>query len=82
MMKFLFRRTLGKVEEFPIVIRYGWTPSEEVVHALPPKLLGQLMKIYKKGMSITEMEARLFIQQNWNKRKSLFCFLRDSTCLE
>eukprot|EP00108_Taenia_solium_P005977 TsM_000122900 transcript=TsM_000122900 gene=TsM_000122900 len=62
--------------------RYGWTPSEEVVQALPPKLLGQVMKIYKKGMSITEMEARLFIQQNWNKRKSFFCFLRDSTCLE
>ncbi|VDM16938.1 unnamed protein product [Hydatigera taeniaeformis] len=62
--------------------RYGWTPSEEVVQALPPKLLGQVMKIYKKGMSITEMEARLFIQQNCMKRKNLLCFLRDSSCLE
>ncbi|KAL5110044.1 Telomerase protein component 1 [Taenia crassiceps] len=62
--------------------RYGWAPSEEVIQALPPKLFGQVMKIYKKGMSITEMEARLFIQQNWNRRKNLFCFLRDSNCLE
>ncbi|KAH9282634.1 Telomerase protein component 1 [Echinococcus granulosus] len=62
--------------------RYGWVPSEEVVQALPPKLLGQVLKIYKAGMSITEMEARLFIQQNWKKRKNLLCFLRDSACLE
>uniref|UniRef100_A0A5K3FKL3 WD_REPEATS_REGION domain-containing protein n=1 Tax=Mesocestoides corti TaxID=53468 RepID=A0A5K3FKL3_MESCO len=62
--------------------RYGWTPPKEMVQTLPPKLLDQVMKIYVEGMSVTEMEVRLFYHLNYNKRKNLLCFIRDSSCLE
>ncbi|VDL36454.1 unnamed protein product [Hymenolepis diminuta] len=61
--------------------RYGWSPREEVVKNLPPKLLNQVLKIYKKGMSVTEMEARLFFEMRPQNRKNLMCFLRDPNCL-
>lgn len=45
-------------------------------------LLNQVMEIYEEGMSITEMEARVFAHVNRNnKNKSLLVFLRDAKCL-
>lgn len=57
-------------------------PRKDVIQKLPPKLLKEVVKIYEEGMSITEMEARLFFQLNWKKRKNLLCFVRDPKCLE
>lgn len=53
-----------------------------MVKNLPPKLLNQVLKIYKKGMSVTEMEARLFFEMRPQNRKNLMCFLRDPNCLK
>lgn len=61
--------------------RYGWSPGEEVIRNLPPKLLNQVLKIYKKGMSVTEMEVRLFFEMRPQNRKNLMCFLRDPNSL-
>ncbi|VDO03877.1 unnamed protein product [Rodentolepis nana] len=61
--------------------RYGWSPSEEVIRNLPPKLLNEVLKIYRKGMSVTEMEARLFFEMRPQNRKNLMCFLRDPSSL-
>ncbi|KAL7053085.1 hypothetical protein AAHC03_025844 [Spirometra sp. Aus1] len=62
--------------------RYGWVPPEELVHALPEKLRKRVLRVYKHDMSITELEASLFLDLNYQNERRLICCLRDPKCLE
>ena len=53
-----------------------------MIEKLPPKLMREVKKVYKPGMSITEIEVRLFLHLNTENRHNMLCFMRDPTSLK
>ncbi|VEL17978.1 unnamed protein product [Protopolystoma xenopodis] len=46
--------------------RYGWVPKQALIDGLPPKLRSLILRFYKPGMSITEMEYRVALSTSLN----------------
>nr|CAH8849266.1 unnamed protein product [Trichobilharzia regenti] len=47
--------------------RYGWVPNEVQINGLPKPLLAEVLKFYKPGMSVTEMEYHIAKQTALSK---------------
>ncbi|VDN33035.1 unnamed protein product [Dibothriocephalus latus] len=75
------RKQLSKLD-FPVHLNEIDLRWGELVRALPKKLCKQALRVYKPGMSITELEASLFLDVNYQNEKRLICCLRDPKCLE